>query len=165
MLDEGHSTLPASCPVCEHSPLSADDCKIHKSLRTTVRVFLRSEEKKKDNLKLKEAKEQATETKEVKDSTPSVEASQDQVEDRDEAEAQPAVEATHGEEQNECAAAGEDAVQVEDIQEGVSNGIAQVCSQFHVQLSGCPSSNGCCFRMVPPPTRWSRVRPIMRLLK
>lgn len=44
-----HSTLPASCPVCEHSPLSADDCKPHKALRTTIKVFLRTEEKKRES--------------------------------------------------------------------------------------------------------------------
>jgi hypothetical protein len=42
-------TLPASCPVCEHSPLSADDCKPHKALRTTIKVFLRTEEKKRES--------------------------------------------------------------------------------------------------------------------
>ena len=44
----GQSTLPSSCPVCEHSPLSADDCKPHKALRTTIKVFLRTEEKKRE---------------------------------------------------------------------------------------------------------------------
>ena len=41
--------MPASCPVCEHSPLSADDCKPHKALRTTIKVFLRTEEKKRES--------------------------------------------------------------------------------------------------------------------
>lgn len=49
------STLPASCPVCEHSPLSADDCKAHKALRTTIKVFLRTEEKKRESNRPKEA--------------------------------------------------------------------------------------------------------------
>jgi len=44
----GHSKLPSSCPICEHSPLSGEDCTPHKSLRTTVRVFLRTEEKKRE---------------------------------------------------------------------------------------------------------------------
>lgn len=43
-----HAKLPSSCPICEHSPLSAEDCTPHKSLRTTVRVFLRTEEKKRE---------------------------------------------------------------------------------------------------------------------
>jgi len=50
-----HSTLPASCPVCEHSPLSADDCKPHKALRTTIKVFLRTEEKKRESSRPKDA--------------------------------------------------------------------------------------------------------------
>lgn len=45
---QGHSKLPSSCPICEHSPLSGEDCTPHKSLRTTVRVFLRTEEKKRE---------------------------------------------------------------------------------------------------------------------
>lgn len=122
---KGHATLPSSCPVCEHSPLSADDCKIHKSLRTTVRVFLRSEEKKKDNLKLKEAKEQA-EAKEVTEATPVAEATQEHVEGQDETEAQPPVEATQGEEQGDQPAVG-DGVK-DGSEEVVSNGVTQVCA-------------------------------------
>lgn len=45
---KGQSTLPESCLVCEHSPLSADDCKPNKALRLTVKAFLKSEEKKRD---------------------------------------------------------------------------------------------------------------------
>jgi hypothetical protein len=44
----GQSTLPSSCPVCEHSPVSAEDCTVYKSLRTTIRVFLKTEEKKRE---------------------------------------------------------------------------------------------------------------------
>jgi hypothetical protein len=44
----GQSTLPASCPVCEHNPLSAEDCKPNKPLRTTITVFLRTEKKKRE---------------------------------------------------------------------------------------------------------------------
>ena len=44
----GQSTLPSSCPVCEHSPVSGADCTIYKSLRTTIRVFLKTEEKKRE---------------------------------------------------------------------------------------------------------------------
>ncbi|TVY39289.1 hypothetical protein LSUB1_G004733 [Lachnellula subtilissima] len=50
------STLPSSCPVCEHTPVSAEDCKPNKSLRTTIKVFLRTEEKKREAARLKEAK-------------------------------------------------------------------------------------------------------------
>ncbi|KAI0417279.1 hypothetical protein F5X98DRAFT_157721 [Xylaria grammica] len=42
------ATLPCSCPVCEHTPVSAADCTIYKSLRTTIRVFLKTEEKKRE---------------------------------------------------------------------------------------------------------------------
>lgn len=48
------ATLPTSCPVCEHAPLSAADCKPHKALRTTIKVFLRTEEKKRESAKPKE---------------------------------------------------------------------------------------------------------------
>lgn len=44
----GQSSLPSSCPVCEHSPVSGDDCTVYKSLRTTIRVFLKTEEKKRE---------------------------------------------------------------------------------------------------------------------
>ncbi|KAI2618662.1 hypothetical protein GGS26DRAFT_574072 [Hypomontagnella submonticulosa] len=47
------STLPSACPVCEHSPVSASDCNIYKSLRTTIRVFLKTEEKKREAAKPK----------------------------------------------------------------------------------------------------------------
>jgi hypothetical protein len=40
--EDCQATLPSSCPVCEHSPLSPDDCKPHKALRTTIKVFLRT---------------------------------------------------------------------------------------------------------------------------
>lgn len=53
----GHENLPSSCPVCEHSPLSASDCSPNKSLRTTIKVFLRTAEKKREALRLKEEKE------------------------------------------------------------------------------------------------------------
>lgn len=44
----GQATLPESCPVCDHSPLSPDDCRPNKSLRLTVKAFLKNEEKKRD---------------------------------------------------------------------------------------------------------------------
>ena len=53
----GQSTLPTTCPVCEHSPVGAEDCKPHKALRTTIKVFLRTEEKKREAIRLKEIKE------------------------------------------------------------------------------------------------------------
>lgn len=59
----GQSNLPASCPICEHSPLSAEDCNPNKSLRTTIKVFLRTAEKKREAAKAKEAKERDPEPK------------------------------------------------------------------------------------------------------
>jgi len=56
MLAKGQSTLPSSCPVCDHNPVSAEDCKPNKSLRTTIKVFLRTEEKKREAIRLKELK-------------------------------------------------------------------------------------------------------------
>ncbi|CAD0086635.1 unnamed protein product [Aureobasidium vineae] len=41
------ATLPDACPVCSHSPLDPDMCKPNKSLRMTVRAFIKAEEKKK----------------------------------------------------------------------------------------------------------------------
>jgi hypothetical protein len=37
--------------VCAHSPISADDCKPNKSLRLTVKAFIKSEEKKREKEK------------------------------------------------------------------------------------------------------------------
>jgi hypothetical protein len=48
--------------VCEHTPVAAEDCKPNKSLRTTIKVFLRTEEKKREAAKLKEAKETPPQT-------------------------------------------------------------------------------------------------------
>ena len=53
----GQSSLPSSCPVCEHTPVAAEDCKPHKSLRTTIKVFLRTEEKKRVALQAKVIKD------------------------------------------------------------------------------------------------------------
>ncbi|ESZ92976.1 hypothetical protein SBOR_6642 [Sclerotinia borealis F-4128] len=52
-----HSTLSSSCPVCEHTPVASEDCKPHKSLRTTIKVFLRTEEKKRMDALAKQSKE------------------------------------------------------------------------------------------------------------
>lgn len=51
----GQSSLPSSCPICEHSPLSAEDCNPNKALRTTIKVFLRTAEKKREAQRAKEA--------------------------------------------------------------------------------------------------------------
>ncbi|EON98150.1 putative pre-mrna-splicing factor 38b protein [Phaeoacremonium minimum UCRPA7] len=67
-----HSTLPSSCPVCEHSPLSASDCNPNKALRTTIRVFLKTEEKKRGIGQPKEKDATPVTPVEPKDVTPSV---------------------------------------------------------------------------------------------
>lgn len=47
-LNPGQVTLPDNCPVCAHTPLSSDLCKPNKALRTTLKAFLRTEEKKRE---------------------------------------------------------------------------------------------------------------------
>lgn len=47
-LFSGQTSLPESCPVCEHNPVSPDLCKPNKALRTTLKAFLRTEEKKRE---------------------------------------------------------------------------------------------------------------------
>jgi DNA mismatch repair ATPase MutL len=42
--------------VCEHSPLSAADCAPAKMIRTTVKLYLRTEEKKRESARAKERK-------------------------------------------------------------------------------------------------------------
>jgi hypothetical protein len=44
----GQACLPESCPVCDHNPISPDLCKPNKALRTTLKAFLRTEEKKRE---------------------------------------------------------------------------------------------------------------------
>ncbi|KUI58791.1 hypothetical protein VP1G_06066 [Cytospora mali] len=47
--------LRSTCPVCEHTPISQDDCKPNKSLRMTTRAFLKTAEKKRDSSLAKES--------------------------------------------------------------------------------------------------------------
>lgn len=44
----GQASLSDSCPVCAHIPVSPDLCKPNKALRTTLKAFLRTEEKKRE---------------------------------------------------------------------------------------------------------------------
>ena len=37
----GQQSLDDSCPICLHEPVKADDCKINKALRNTIKAFLR----------------------------------------------------------------------------------------------------------------------------
>ncbi|KAI9723350.1 MAG: hypothetical protein M1812_001234 [Candelaria pacifica] len=60
------TSLPAVCPVCEHTPISAEDCKPNKALRTTVKVFLKQRSQKNEK-----AKPQASVETPVRQPTPS----------------------------------------------------------------------------------------------
>ncbi|GAB7337546.1 hypothetical protein MBLNU457_g2862t1 [Dothideomycetes sp. NU457] len=44
--DTCQASLPETCPVCAHFPLDGTSCKQNKSLRLTIKAFLKSEEKK-----------------------------------------------------------------------------------------------------------------------
>lgn len=77
-LELGQVTLPDSCPVCAHTPLSSDLCKPNKALRTTLKAFLRTEEKKRE--------------KDRQSATPATGAGAGTVEDTPAASEQPATE-------------------------------------------------------------------------
>ncbi|KAI9875104.1 MAG: hypothetical protein M1830_008877, partial [Pleopsidium flavum] len=51
------TSLPEACPVCAHEPVKAELCKPNKALRTTIKVFLRTEEKKRETQKAKDPPE------------------------------------------------------------------------------------------------------------
>lgn len=55
LTDAGKLTLPSTCPVCEHTPVSAEDCKPNNKLRMTTRAFLKTAEKKRDTSAQKES--------------------------------------------------------------------------------------------------------------
>ncbi|CAK7203437.1 hypothetical protein SEUCBS139899_006171 [Sporothrix eucalyptigena] len=58
LIDENcHATLPSTCPVCEHTPLSAADCNPNKVMRSTIRVFIKTELKKRETSRAKQTKE------------------------------------------------------------------------------------------------------------
>jgi len=61
-LEQGQTSLPEACPVCAHEPVKAELCKPNKALRTTIKVFLRTEEKKRETQKGKEQAELASQT-------------------------------------------------------------------------------------------------------
>jgi len=54
---QGQASLPEACPVCAHEPVKAELCKPNKALRTTIKVFLRTEEKKRETQKVKDQTE------------------------------------------------------------------------------------------------------------
>lgn len=55
LIPAGKSTLPSTCPVCEHTPVSAEDCKPNNKLRMTTKAFLKTAEKKRDTSQAKES--------------------------------------------------------------------------------------------------------------
>ena len=59
---KGQASLPEACPVCAHEPVKADLCKPNKALRTTIKVFLRTEEKKRETLRGKDQIDLAPQT-------------------------------------------------------------------------------------------------------
>jgi hypothetical protein len=46
----GQTSLPEACPICQHSPLNAEDAKPSKSLRLTVAAFLKTIKKKREKV-------------------------------------------------------------------------------------------------------------------
>ena len=69
---EGQSTLSGNCPVCEHSPLSPDDCVPHKALRNTIKAYLKTAEKKLVEERAKSGKAQKVATEVATPATPNI---------------------------------------------------------------------------------------------
>lgn len=124
----GQSNLPSSCPICEHSPLSADDCLPNKSLRTTIKVFLRTAEKKMETLRAKEAKESAP-------ATP-VEPARPQEHDSETPAPQPQAAGSHN--GQEDSRQGQDPESAEQVQGApAQHAPAQVCTRPRQQSQRC----------------------------
>jgi hypothetical protein len=92
------ATLPeAACPICSHSPLDPDMCKPNKSLRLTIRAFIKNEEKKRSA-----AAEAATVTVSEPEETTTQPAGEPAVQPHDDPESHD--QASGGQEQEEIAA-------------------------------------------------------------
>ena len=50
----GQALLPEACPVCLHEPISKDDCKPNKALRTTIKIFMKKKIMERETAKKKE---------------------------------------------------------------------------------------------------------------
>ena len=50
----GQASLPEACPVCLHEPISKDDCKPNKALRTTIKIFMKKKIMERETAKKKE---------------------------------------------------------------------------------------------------------------
>lgn len=70
----GQTTLPQSCPVCEHSPVAAEDCNPVKSLRTTISIWLKTKLRERD---VQQAKESANTPREAPAESPAPSATQE----------------------------------------------------------------------------------------
>ncbi|KAK3656553.1 hypothetical protein LTR56_002900 [Elasticomyces elasticus] len=48
--------LGEACPVCQHTPVSGEDCKPNKNLRTTISAYIKTEQNKRQKAQEKEAR-------------------------------------------------------------------------------------------------------------
>ncbi len=55
----GQGSLPQACPVCLHEPVSKDDCRPNKVLRTTIKAFLKRKGIERDEVRKKKQLAQA----------------------------------------------------------------------------------------------------------
>lgn len=58
-----------ACPICLHVPVTAEDCKINKTLRTTIKAFLRKKGIERDQALKKELASRAPSTPAAPDNT------------------------------------------------------------------------------------------------
>ena len=54
MTSKGQESLDDCCPICLHEPIQKQDCKPNKSLRTTIRAFLKKKVMEKENARKKQ---------------------------------------------------------------------------------------------------------------
>ncbi|KAJ6090325.1 hypothetical protein N7486_009140 [Penicillium sp. IBT 16267x] len=73
------SSLVHTCPVCAHSPVSPDLCKPNKALRTTLKAYLRTEEKKREKDRQAAAASTPTIPTPVESENPSMDTPVDQI--------------------------------------------------------------------------------------
>ncbi|KAJ5179942.1 hypothetical protein N7492_003152 [Penicillium capsulatum] len=72
------ASLHDTCPVCAHTPVSPDLCKPNKALRTTLKAFLRTEEKKREKDRQAAAPPTPSISAPAKNDTPSTEVPNEQ---------------------------------------------------------------------------------------
>lgn len=122
--------------MCEHSPLSASDCNPNKALRTTIRVFLKTEEKKRGIGQPKEKDATPITPVEQKDVTPSV------IPEKtgEVAEVTAVTDATQSADEHTLLAPSEETKETPVVESSAdhASGDAKVCA---IQLEGAGSSN------------------------